>query len=66
MARHENTLWSVPDPVETPEQAVICVLMDIRRELSQLNATLNCPNFLDIPGTLRDIRRKLPTQRKTR
>ena len=54
----ENTEWNVRDADGsiTWERAGIAVLMDIRRELRTLNRVLACPNFLEIPRTLRTIR----------
>lgn len=44
------------------------LLMDIRDELKQLNGLLGCPNFVEIPRTLRAIRRNTakPRGKKTR
>ena len=44
------------------DKVPIAVLMDIRRELRRLNATLACSNFLSIPRSLRAI--KANTERK--
>lgn len=47
----------------------LAVLMDIRDELQQLNAVLNCRNFLAIPHTLKTIARntrKKPKAKKTK
>lgn len=50
--------WSV-------DRIQIILLQEIRDELKKLNALLNCPNFVGIPGTLKGIRRKLPTPVRT-
>lgn len=42
----------------------VAVLMDIREELRTLNRLLACPNFIQIPATLRSISRKLPAKRR--
>ncbi len=67
--RHKNVNWLVPDP--TVAGATLCVMMDIRDELKelnlgmrQLNDLLSCPNFLTIPRTLRGIQRNTSKKRK--
>ena len=53
--RHKNRDWDLPERLSW-EQTQVALLMDIRGELQKLNRLLNCPNFLHIPGTLRQIR----------
>lgn len=50
----------------TLEYATLGVLQDIRDELHDLNALLNCRNFVGIPGTLKAIHRKLPAKPKVK
>jgi hypothetical protein len=56
--RAPDVEWQVRDQHGsiTWEKVSIAVLMDIRRELKTLNRLLACPNFLEIPRTLRTIR----------
>jgi hypothetical protein len=49
--------WNLPSKPETWEQVTVALLMDIRRELKQLNRVLACPNFTEIPKVLAQIRR---------
>ena len=60
MPRFENVRWDLtaaPDgSIKTWELARLAVLMDIRDELQKLNRLLGCPNFVAVPGILRDIR----------
>ena len=46
--------------------AQLATLMDIRDELKLLNSTLRCPNFLEVPSILRQIRRNTAKPRKPR
>lgn len=66
--RHKDTEWSLPETVQTCEQAGVAVLMDIRDELRLIRSVLCCPNARDIPNILRDIRTntKKPRRRKAR
>lgn len=48
--RYKNHQWVV-----TFADAKLAVLMDIRDELKTLNRLLACPNFLQIPTSLREI-----------
>jgi hypothetical protein len=67
MARFKDNNWDLPSTADGRardwDAARLAVLMDIRDELKNLNRVLGCPNFLDIPKTLRSIRRKIPTPR---
>jgi len=69
MARLKDENWNLNNgtlkvdgsrayPIETIQAAL---LMDLRDELRRLNDLLHCQNFIEIPATLRSIRRKLPT-----
>jgi len=68
--RHRNREWALPtNQTGAPEtwQAVeIAVLMDVREELQNLNRLLRCPNFLEIPDTLRGIRRNTAKKSKSK
>lgn len=71
MARHAGTRWNLPEGTPTPgggtsrswEAIHTALLMDIRDELQNINATLRCPNFVAIPTVLRSINRNT-TKRK--
>ena len=65
--RHKDANWTVhtnEDNRISYEGATLAVLMDIRDELQELNATFNCHRFQGIPVTLdridRRLSRKLP------
>lgn len=45
--------------IENWTEVQCAILMDIRDELKQLNALLNCRNFTQIPATLRGLRRDI-------
>ena len=63
MARYKDANWNLTAPnVQTWDQAQVAVLMDLRDELKKLNAVLACPNFQEIPHTLKAIRAKLPSR----
>lgn len=64
MARHANIDWTLPENLQTWDQVVVAVLMDVRNELRRLNSVLHCPNFLAIPHKLDKIQRN--TKRKKR
>jgi hypothetical protein len=49
---------------ENTLEKLLMVAMDIRTELKQLNQLLNCSNFINIPTTLRSIRRNTAKPRK--
>lgn len=54
----KNAEWDLADTdgnVGTWEKVSVAVLMDIRREMQTLNRLLMCPNFTDMPFTLRAI-----------
>lgn len=52
--------WETPEhPNFTWQHVIVEVLMDIRAELRELNATMNCHNTRDIPVRLRAIDKKL-------
>lgn len=58
--RLKNVNWSVAEQdgtVPSWERVGVAVMMDIRDELQTLNRLLGCPNFTQIPATLRAIRR---------
>lgn len=71
MARRRNRTnvdWETPESFGW-DHVLIEVLMDVREELRKLNAVLACPNFLEIPQTLRTIRKhtgRLPSIRRAR
>jgi hypothetical protein len=58
--RRKDSEWNVVDEsgrlYQRYDSAQLAVLMDLRDELKQLNALLNCHNFLVIPTILRMIR----------
>lgn len=70
--RRKNVDWRVVDEhgriySGRYDASMLAVLMDIRDELQQINATLNCHNTRDIPRILRAIRAhtsRLPVRRK--
>lgn len=48
--RNKNTNWNVPKVGASTEQAILCVLQDIRDEMQSINSKLNCyriPRALD-------------------
>ena len=58
--RLKNVEWKPGDEnggAPTWERVGIAVLLDIRDELQTLNRLLSCPNFTEIPRTLRSIRK---------
>lgn len=61
MARHKDVDWNLPTNLASWEQAHITVLMDIRDELKQLNRTLSCRNFLDLPRVMQQVRANTTT-----
>ena len=74
MARHKDTAWNLPEGKKQPdgssthswESINASLLMDIRDELKRMNALLHCSNFVNIPTTLRSIRRAMPARKKVR
>jgi hypothetical protein len=68
--RKKNYLWNVTtdDGRLCQDGAIVAVLMDIRDELRTMNSILTCPNFTNIPNTLRSIESntKKPRKRKKR
>lgn len=63
----KNLEWTVTDDqgrVRTWEQAMCALLMDVRRELRDLNRLLQCDNFVSMPHVLRDIRRNTTKPKK--
>ena len=70
--RQKDVNWRVADDagnVASWDQAQVAVLMDIRDELKALNQQmriLSCPNFLQIPHTLKRISRNTAKKRKPR
>lgn len=63
--RHKNMAWGLKENA-SQEEARLAVLMDIRDELQALNRIIACPNFLQIPRILREIRRNTTKKRKRR
>ena len=71
MARYKDSEWDVSYPIHTSEQAILCVLMDIRDHLRELRletramfpalntlqVTLRCSETQAIPRLLRDIKK---------
>lgn len=58
--RKKDTNWLLnvlPNGSCPTGDAQLSVLMDLRDELKSLNGVLHCPNFLDIPRILRQVRR---------
>lgn len=53
----EWDVWLNDNGRYNQDQVNQALLMDIRRELRQLNQLLRCPNFLDIPSKLDRIAR---------
>lgn len=66
MARKKDIDWNLPDQMQTWEQVMTAVLMDIRDELKRLNSHLRCPNFMEIPQTLRKIKTNTTKPRRKR
>jgi hypothetical protein len=69
--RHKNVNWTLPtDPqngrIQTWQAVEIAVMMDIRDELQTLNGLLRCPNFVEIPRTLRAIKRNTSKRKRAR
>ena len=50
--------------VPTWERASLAVLMDIRRELRDLNRLLRCPDFQAIPRTLKAVQKNTTKRRR--
>lgn len=60
MARKKNREWNCGKEKNTTiDQAKLAVLMDIRDELKELNATLNCWRFQNMPSVLERIDKRL-------
>ena len=60
MARKKNREWNCGELSDTTfDQAQLAVLMDIRDELQELNATLNCWRFQEMPTVLKRIDKRL-------
>jgi hypothetical protein len=67
--RRKNVNWNVTDNAgiawnSVRDGVLLAVLMDIRDELQRLNTLLHCPNFIEMPRTLRRIDRRLAQTRK--
>lgn len=63
--REKDCEWNIGNgPTHTYEAAQLAVLMDLRDELKRLNGVLNCPNFISVPGILREIRKHTDGTRK--
>lgn len=67
--RHANVAWVVADRdgelySSIKDGAMFAVMMDIRDELQTLNRLLGCQNFVQVPATLRGIRRDLKKKGK--
>lgn len=71
MARHKNACWTLHDPVQTWDECILAVLMDIRDELKLVRGdtaasanVMRCTNFLAIPRVLQEIRRNTAKRRR--
>lgn len=65
--RGKNWNWKPLDETGNApnwERVGICVLLDIRDELQELNRVLRCPNFQDIPARLERIARSVARPRR--
>lgn len=60
--RYKDNPWKVSE--KSYDSATLCVLMDIRDELKELNRTFNCTNFTEMPKVLRDIRQNTTKPRR--
>ena len=74
MARHAGLQWNLPDGkpssdgrsnVHSWDSIHAALLMDVRDELQRLNEIFRCANFLEIPRTLREIKRNTTRKKKT-
>ena len=68
MSKHfPNIQWNLGNEqgeIETWERVAIAVLMDIRKQMQDLNALLCCPNFIAIPHTLARIAKHTAKRRR--
>lgn len=64
--RRKDVNWNVGATPLTWPAIHAALLMDIRDELKQLNRTIGCPNFVQVPAVLRSIRRNTAKPRKKR
>lgn len=69
MARFKDWDWNLITTADgrsaaSWDQAQLAILMDIRDQLRTLNALLRCPNFLNIPTSLRQIERNTKRKKK--
>jgi hypothetical protein len=48
------------------DHAILAVLMDVRGELRKLNGLLACPNFAEVPWTLKAIKANTAKPRKAK
>lgn len=60
-AQVRNVDWGLwkGDGGYATEEVTHALLMDIREELRALNRLLSCPNFTEMPATLRTIAKRL-------
>ena len=66
LAAWDLFLWKNDDNTATTEQLQLAMLCSIRDELKALNRLLSCPNFIEIPSILREIRRNTRKKPKVR
>lgn len=67
--RHANVKWVAADEKgelysSIKDGAMFAAMMDIRDELRTLNRLLGCQSFVQVPATLRGIRRDLKKREK--
>lgn len=63
---HTFNLSNDQGNINSWDAAQLAALYDIRDELKRLNAVLNCPNFLEVPAILREIRKNTKKRKKAR
>ena len=63
MARHKDSVWILNETV-TYNDCIVATLMDLRDELKHLNRLLDCPNFRELPHTLKKIEANTRKRRK--
>ena len=67
VVRPENSDWKVwqeDDGKYSTESVNRCILLDIRAALNRLVHILDCPNFMDVPKTLRRVAKNTAQPRK--
>lgn len=64
--RYKDHQWVICNSGVKPDfnGAKLSVLMDIRDELKRMNGVLNCPNFLEVPQILREIRKNTTPKKR--